>query len=120
MIRKSGNRFSEKNMLNYNARVPIDFFALSAGCLGKLLGGLPRRRLSRTRIGSEERRQLGDQSAAKRALRIGRRGMIHHFPAVDQDTGMIERAFEVRARMQTLMEKRVAEIGPVSLGSAAE
>src|SRR5215831_255258 len=67
-------------------------------------------RLSRTWIGSEERRQLGDQSAAKRALRIGRGGTIHHFPTVDQHPRMIEGAFEVRARVQTLMEKRVAEI----------
>src|SRR3977135_904230 len=66
------------------------------------------------------RRQLCVERGAEMALRIGRLHAVHQFPALDQDAGVVECALEILARQQALFEQRVAEIGPIALGCAAE
>jgi hypothetical protein len=70
--------------------------------------------------GGEKRRELVDQCLPERPLWVRWRRMVHQLPALDQDSGMIERVFEVRTGMQALAKEGIAEIGPVAFGGAAE
>src|SRR5262245_4694712 len=84
----------------------------------------PRSHASSTRLlpghRLKQRIELLDHRRAEMTLRVRRRHTVHHFPAANEDARVIERAPEIRSRLQALLEQGIAEIGPVAAGGAAE